>query len=353
MNTKKHELLYKELSYEIQGAAIEVRKNFGPGLSLYIKRIIFTNDRKPFLKKLLCLLVFLFVLFRVSPVGAAEIFFDAKTQEVTLGQQFQVDLLFNPQGEVINAISGQVVFPAELLELKSINDGNSIINFWVERPSLNSPSSILYSGVIPGGYDPRISGQGPGLIFSMVFEAKKEGSGVVEVREGKALLHDGKGTEAVLSTKNLELRIQDLGVSPDTLLLPLSQKDSDPPEVFEPQVARYPEMFEGKWFLVFAAQDKASGIDYYAIHESTRIKKRIDPNTWKRAESPYVLEDQGLRSYIYVKAVDKAGNERIAVLEPKYPLRWYEKYENWIIIIIGGLVAIAYIVRKFLWKITH
>lgn len=30
--TKKHiDLLYKELSYEIRGAAIEVRKNYGPG----------------------------------------------------------------------------------------------------------------------------------------------------------------------------------------------------------------------------------------------------------------------------------------------------------------------------------
>jgi len=33
MNTNIHEkLLYKELSYQIQGAAFEVRKNFGPGL---------------------------------------------------------------------------------------------------------------------------------------------------------------------------------------------------------------------------------------------------------------------------------------------------------------------------------
>lgn len=31
MNTNSHELLYKELSYEIYGAAIEVRKDYGSG----------------------------------------------------------------------------------------------------------------------------------------------------------------------------------------------------------------------------------------------------------------------------------------------------------------------------------
>ncbi|OGY26944.1 MAG: hypothetical protein A2Z11_02635 [Candidatus Woykebacteria bacterium RBG_16_43_9] len=30
-NTKYHELLYPELSYQVQGAAIEVRKHYGPG----------------------------------------------------------------------------------------------------------------------------------------------------------------------------------------------------------------------------------------------------------------------------------------------------------------------------------
>jgi len=62
-------------------------------------------------------------------------------------------------------------------------------------------------------------------------------------------------------------------------------------------------------------------------------------------ESPYLLKDQKLKSFIYVKAVDKAGNERIATLAPRYPLKWYEKWENWIIIII--VTFILYL----LWKV--
>ena len=45
MNTNKHEgLLYSELSYELQGAAMEVRKNFGPGLKETVYQNAFAEE---------------------------------------------------------------------------------------------------------------------------------------------------------------------------------------------------------------------------------------------------------------------------------------------------------------------
>ncbi len=47
MDTKNYQnLLYKELSYEIQGAAIEVRKNFGSGLKETIYQNAFAEELK-------------------------------------------------------------------------------------------------------------------------------------------------------------------------------------------------------------------------------------------------------------------------------------------------------------------
>jgi hypothetical protein len=46
-------------------------------------------------------------------------------------------------------------------------------------------------------------------------------------------------------------------------------------------------------------------------------KPDIKNLSFKKAESPYVLEDQSLRSYVVVKAVDKAGNERVEILYPR------------------------------------
>ena len=78
----------------------------------------------------------------------------------------------------------------------------------------------------------------------------------------------------------------------------------------------------------------------------------FDGGEWIRAESPYVLKDQKLKSYVYIKAIDKAGNERIEVIPQKYPFQWYESWLWWGIIIVG--FAIAYALKKFLWrKIIH
>ncbi|MFH1162331.1 MAG: GxxExxY protein [Candidatus Jorgensenbacteria bacterium] len=44
MDTKYHELLYKDLSYQIQGVAMEVRKNFGPGLKETIYQNAFAEE---------------------------------------------------------------------------------------------------------------------------------------------------------------------------------------------------------------------------------------------------------------------------------------------------------------------
>ncbi len=42
MNTKQHEILYKDLSYIIQGCCFEIRKEYGPGQkeSVYVNLLI-------------------------------------------------------------------------------------------------------------------------------------------------------------------------------------------------------------------------------------------------------------------------------------------------------------------------
>src|SRR3989344_535718 len=80
------------------------------------------------------LLVSCCLLLVALPVFAAEFFFDSETKEASPGAGFQTDVLLNAENEEINAVEGKIIFPPELLELQTINDGNSIVNFWVERP---------------------------------------------------------------------------------------------------------------------------------------------------------------------------------------------------------------------------
>jgi len=319
---------------------------------LFMKRIIYTNDKKPFLKLLSCIFAFCFVLFSVNTVNAAILNLVSQTKEIGITQQFEVNVILNTEGEQINAVEGKIVFPEDLLEVKEIRDGNSIINFWIERPKAETLKDtntntnlheIFFSGITPGGYNGN-----QGLILSIIFLAKKGGSGLIEIQNAKTLLNDGKGTEAQLKIFNFQFSI--FKESPISQTPILEIQDTEPPEDFQPEISRDPAIFDGKWFLVFATQDKGSGIDHYEIRETKRKIEHETEANWVIAESPYLLKDQKLQSYIYVKAVDKAGNERIIIVPPRNPLKWYEKFENWVIIILLA-VLVFYILRKILWKI--
>ncbi len=289
--------------------------------------------------KFLILLSAFFFLFSGYFAIAAEISLSAKTQEVAVGKQFRVDMILNTSNEEINAVEGRIIFPSDILELKEIRTANSIVNFWVEKPRSNSDGQIIFSGITPGGY------QGEkGLLFSLIFLPKKEGRGVVDIQEAKTLLNNGKGTEAPLSISPYQFTISPV-VSTAPSVPPII--DKEPPESFIPEIAQNPATFNGKWFLAFATQDKGSDIDHYEVKESRQKIFGIFAK-WVTAESPYILQDQELRSYIFVKAIDKAGNERIAKINPQNPLGWYEDYENWIIIILG--LVIVYAIKKFLWR---
>ena len=274
---------------------------------------------------------------------AAEISFDAKTTQTQVGEQFKIDLIIDTEQKSINAFEGRIAFPSDLIEIKEVRDGNSIVNFWIERPSITSKSYILYSGITPGGF----SGQN-GLIFSLIFESLKEGQGAIEIQNTRALLNDGLGTESSLTVNNLEFRIQELRIADPLypkpyILAPI--EDIDPPDSFTPKIANDPALFDGKHFLVFATQDKGAGISHYEIKEA-QTKKLRWLTRWRVAESPYVLQDQDLRSYIFVKAVDNARNERIEIIAPQNPLRWYESMSNWAIILLIVIIVIIIIKLK-------
>jgi len=289
-------------------------------------------------------LVVIALVFIATPVLAAEISFDTKINSVAVGQQFQVSVVLNTNGEEINAVEGKIIFPSDLLKLKEIRDANSIVSFWVDKPKLESDGQIAFSGIIPGGYQ----GQ-RGLLLTLIFVSRKEGQGTIELQNAKTLLNDGNGTEAVLSITPYQFTISQAVSASSTPLVVSPIIDKEPPESFVPEIGQNSTISGGKWFLVFAIQDKGLGVDHYEVKETRQRIFGVFAK-WVTAESPYpyVLQDQELRSYIFVKAVDKAGNVRIEEISPQNPLSWYENYENWLIIILG--LAILYAIKKLLWR---
>ena len=281
-------------------------------------------------------MIAIILLLTALPVFAAKISFEAEAPEIAVGQKFEVEVVLNAGEEELNAVEGKISFPP-FLGLQEIRDGNSVINFWIERPRGDKSGEVVFSGIIPGGWK-----GSNGLLFTMVFLAKEEGLGLLEISSARALKNDGKGSLSHLSLGPLQISVLKSSAAYESDVTPAEDKEN--PESFIPEIARDQSIFAGKRFLVFAAQDKGSGISHYEVKETRRKFFQV-LSPWKRTESPHVLKDQELRSFIFVKAVDRAENKTIVRMNPHDPLAWYENYENWVIIMLG-LSAVYAIWKK-------
>ncbi len=280
-------------------------------------------------------------MFGWLPTEAAQLEIVFAQHETGIGRQFRADVYLDTEGEEINAVEAKILYSRDILTLDDAGDGNSIISLWTQKPKIGD-GEIYFSGIIPGGY----KGE-KGLLLSLNFRSIKEGTAIISFSEQRAFLNDGKGTKAKLKAENMEYRAENNGENrrfePNISDI-LYSADTEPPKPFELKIAQNENMFDGKWFLVFNAQDKESGINRYEILEYKKWK--IENKNWEITDSPYVLKDQKLESYIYVKAVDKSGNERISVVFPRNPPKWYENSFFLIIIILGTIIGYALIKKN-------
>jgi hypothetical protein len=282
-------------------------------LTLNLRRLFRVPALTLNLARLFCVLFC--VCFALLPLAgqAAEIYINSATStngEFGINQQWKAEVFLDTAGENINAVEGKLLFPSDLLEAKTISDGNSAISLWIEKPALESDGRITFAGITPGGFNIR-----QGLIFSVIFSSKQAGNGTLSFSGSRALLNDGQGTAASLTASGSNFIISSQLPAP---ALP-TVKDIYPPEEFLPKITSAPGIFDGQWFLVFATQDKGSGMAGYAVYETKQKQKNTKDIKWLPAESPYLLSDQTLSGYIYVKAVDQAGNERIEIISPRHP----------------------------------
>lgn len=272
---------------------------------------------------------------------AAQLYFGTNNTEVGLNQSFEVGFFLDSQGEEINALEGSLQVDTNFFEIKEIRDGNSTVNLWIEKPGVSHTGEVLYSGIIPSGYTGKDI-----YLFSLILQSKnQEGKTLLKTQDSKVLLNDGLGTETTVTTAPLELAI-DSNIEIRDFVAPL---DNELPEVFLPQISRDESLFDNKWFVVFDTKDKISGIDRYELVESIfkyGEKKLLTKKlAWQHVESPHVLNDQKLRSYIYIKAVDNAGNERYVTLYPQKPIAWYT-YFVICSIILGSLFIVVFGIKK-------
>ena len=304
----------------------------------------YENKRKIFVLFSVVVILF-FVLFSVDISNAAVIEPKIEAKEVKKNEFIVVPIYLDTQFEEINAVEVYVNFSDNLV-FRDYLDGKSIITHWIEKPHLQSSDvrrpqiQIEFSGIVAGG----ISGRNLNLV-ELVFEAKESGIAKIEIdKNSKVLLNDGLGTKTKLIALSQSFNILEIKGLPEIKI-----KDNFPPEPFKIYLTRNKEIFNGKYYITFETKDKQSGIAYYEVSEKPinfifLARPDIKNLSFKKAESPYVLEDQSLRSYIVVKAVDKAGNERVEILPPQRFLL-YEEILMFIICLIILIILVIFVIK--------
>jgi hypothetical protein len=298
-----------------------------------VRRALRTIARRDFAKSMKKIfIIILFTLCFLPTISfAADMSFNADKNIFNPNEDFIVQVYLDTKNASVNAVEGTVIFSPDFLTLKEIRDGNSSINFWIDKPHILTDGKIIFSGITAGGFS------GPHrFLFGLVLEAKNNiGDNSVAFSDVQVLQNDGLGTKIPTNANPFSFSISKggNGSSPENLKI----NDTGIPEDFTPFVANDPTIFDGKSFLVFSTVDKISGIDHYEVRESFFGWD----GRYIEAVSPYLLNDQTLKSRIYVKAVDKAGNERIVTLGGQNRL-W--------LFLEGLIIVIIIIICALIWK---
>ncbi len=279
------------------------------------------------MKKIIITILFTLVFLPSTSFGAS-LFFTSDKNEFDENEEFLVQVFLDTESVPINAVEGVLKFPTEFLNLKEIRDGNSAINFWLDKPTNNNTGEVPFSGITTGG----LSGSSR-FLFGLVFEAKKIGQGALYLNNLQVLQNDGLGTKISTKTNPFKFSVLSEGSGPRANL---KIEDNVAPESFTPFVASDPSIFDGQYFLVFSTVDKGVGVDFFEIREGFWGK-------YVKAESPHLLSDQSLTKNIYVVAFDKNGNERLVVIDAKNPDLLFR---FGIILGIISIICIAYFRKK-------
>lgn len=151
------------------------------------------------------LLICISTLVLSTPLFAADLSLSPSQGTYEEGRVVSVDVYITNNTDNINAVSGTLSFPTNLLSVRSISKDGSIIKLWSEEPSYsNANGTIKFEGVIlnPGYSDTR------GKVITVNFTAKAEGSAPLSFSLGDILANDGNATSVIRSKGTAALTIK-------------------------------------------------------------------------------------------------------------------------------------------------
>jgi len=157
------------------------------------------------MKKILfftCLL--LFFILRVPIADAATFFLLPKSGEFNIGQEFNLEVRINSDGQGFNAAQATIEFPKDILEIKSLDYVDSVFNFWLEEPRFsNDQGRVAFIGGTTNG----VIGASV-LILKVSFIVKTAGDVEILLNDVAITSSDGTGTNILSGSEGASLLIK-------------------------------------------------------------------------------------------------------------------------------------------------
>jgi len=152
----------------------------------------------------------LVIFFWVAPLFLPQMLFAATLEiapaavAVREGDAVVMSIFVASVDRPLNAVSGTMLFPTDLLQAVSIRSSDSILTLWVDETSFsNDTGAVKWSGIVP---NPGFTGS-RGKILSIEFRAKRAGTAVLGFTTPQVLANDGKGTDILKLAKSATILI--------------------------------------------------------------------------------------------------------------------------------------------------
>jgi len=176
-----------------------------------------------------------------TPVKAATLGMSPGNISVRSGQTFTVNVSISSSDQAANAVSGNISFPSNIVEVVSISRAGSIITIWAEEPSFsNSSGTVIFEGVV---LNPGFTGSS-GRVVSLNMRAKTAGSGAIRFTSSAILANDGRGTNILTGAGISQVSVADATTNPQE-----QQESSEPtsvPAAVTISSATHPD--QAKWY---------------------------------------------------------------------------------------------------------
>jgi hypothetical protein len=182
----------------------------------------------------------------VSNVFAATLLLSPQVGNYTKGSSITVNVIVSTPDKTMNAASGVINFPTDVLSVSSISKTGSVVGFWAQEPAYsNAAGTINFEGVV---LPPWYTGSS-GKILTITFKAKEAGTANISFGSGSVLAADGIGTDIMLGTGGAIYNISDSGQGEPVIMTPTA--DTGVPSA--PTVTSNTHPDSNKWYALSTA----------------------------------------------------------------------------------------------------